>query len=325
MPLRHNYAIILDIAPVNPPVGIFLHVLVAGLSARDGRPELCGLGLTFRPSTRRSGVPKPLLHHPCRVQDCSPSAKSTAAKVSGILELHLNVEGVGLARGPTATAAGPDQRFPQHIPTRRPAPRRGRMRRRILGLQSRFHSRESPGVRAIEAPSTQNLGLARRALVKYLAARPRDYLLVATPARERRRSLCASLGTVGRRHRRTDHRGGAHRAPEDAVGGGSRQGRTVARPEVLQLQRAELRRVPRVVVTYAQVASHPTRHRVRTENRKTLVIFDEIHHGGDAKTWGEAIREAFDDATRRLALTGTPFRSDDSPSRSSTTNSVRTG
>ncbi|MBN4683709.1 DEAD/DEAH box helicase family protein, partial [Pandoraea nosoerga] len=68
-----------------------------------------------------------------------------------------------------------------------------------------------------------------------------------------------------------------------------------------------------VMVTYAQVASHPTLHRVRTEARKTLVVFDEIHHGGDAKTWGDAIREAFSDATRRLALTGTPFRSDDSP------------
>ncbi|MGB3661811.1 DEAD/DEAH box helicase, partial [Mycolicibacter algericus] len=68
-----------------------------------------------------------------------------------------------------------------------------------------------------------------------------------------------------------------------------------------------------VVVTYAQVASHPTRHRVRTEAAKTLVIFDEIHHGGDAKSWGDGIREAFSDATRRLALTGTPFRSDDSP------------
>ncbi len=65
------------------------------------------------------------------------------------------------------------------------------------------------------------------------------------------------------------------------------------------------------MVTYAQVASHPMRHRVRTENRRTLVIFDEIHHGGDAKSWGEAIREAYGDATRRLALTGTPFRSDD--------------
>jgi superfamily II DNA or RNA helicase len=66
-----------------------------------------------------------------------------------------------------------------------------------------------------------------------------------------------------------------------------------------------------IVVTYAQVARHPARHRVRTDSRRTLVIFDEIHHGGDAKSWGESIREAFDDATRRLALTGTPFRSDD--------------
>ena len=40
-----------------------------------------------------------------------------------------------------------------------------------------------------------------------------------------------------------------------------------------------------VVDTYAQVAGHPTRHRVRTENRRTLVVFDEIHHGGDAKSW----------------------------------------
>lgn len=67
-----------------------------------------------------------------------------------------------------------------------------------------------------------------------------------------------------------------------------------------------------VVVTYAQVASHPFKHRVRTENRRTLVILDEIHHAGDAKSWGEATTEAFGDATRRLALTGTPFRSDDS-------------
>ncbi|MGH3520560.1 MAG: DEAD/DEAH box helicase [Haloechinothrix sp.] len=68
-----------------------------------------------------------------------------------------------------------------------------------------------------------------------------------------------------------------------------------------------------VAMTYAQVAAHPTLHRVRTENRKTLVILDEIHHGGDAKSWGDAIREAFTPAVRRLALTGTPFRSDDSP------------
>jgi superfamily II DNA or RNA helicase len=71
-----------------------------------------------------------------------------------------------------------------------------------------------------------------------------------------------------------------------------------------------------VALTFAQVASRPDLHRRRTEAAKTLVILDEIHHGGDAKSWGDAIREAFEPATRRLALTGTPFRSDTSPIRS---------
>ncbi|TDK27623.1 DEAD/DEAH box helicase [Arthrobacter crusticola] len=65
-----------------------------------------------------------------------------------------------------------------------------------------------------------------------------------------------------------------------------------------------------VAVTYAQVASKPMLHRAKTEAAKTLVILDEIHHGGDALSWGDGIREAFEPATRRLALTGTPFRSD---------------
>ncbi len=66
-------------------------------------------------------------------------------------------------------------------------------------------------------------------------------------------------------------------------------------------------------ITYAQVAAHPMLHRNRTETRRTLVIFDEIHHAGDALSWGEAVREAFDPAARRLSLTGTPFRSDVNP------------
>ena len=68
-----------------------------------------------------------------------------------------------------------------------------------------------------------------------------------------------------------------------------------------------------VAVTYAQVASRPELHRQRTAGEPTLVILDEIHHGGDAKSWGDGIRTAFEGATRRLALTGTPFRSDTSP------------
>ncbi len=68
-----------------------------------------------------------------------------------------------------------------------------------------------------------------------------------------------------------------------------------------------------VAVTYAQVAAHPILHRQRTVNRRTLVIFDEVHHAGDALSWGDAVREAFEPARRRLALTGTPFRSDANP------------
>ncbi|QBE49987.1 DEAD/DEAH box helicase [Leucobacter triazinivorans] len=68
-----------------------------------------------------------------------------------------------------------------------------------------------------------------------------------------------------------------------------------------------------VAVTYAQVAMKPVQHRLLTESADTLVIMDEVHHGGDALSWGDAIREAYGSAKRRLSLTGTPFRSDDAP------------
>ncbi|MCT9929117.1 DEAD/DEAH box helicase [Planotetraspora sp. A-T 1434] len=84
-------------------------------------------------------------------------------------------------------------------------------------------------------------------------------------------------------------------------------------PEFKNSQGATSRDYLGVAITYAQVAMHPALHRARTEARRTLVIFDEIHHAGDAKSWGDGVREAFEPATRRLGLTGTPFRSDDSP------------
>ncbi len=68
-----------------------------------------------------------------------------------------------------------------------------------------------------------------------------------------------------------------------------------------------------VAVTYAGVGVNPLALRIRTERFKTLVILDEIHHAGDAMSWGEGVREAFEPAARRLALTGTPFRSDINP------------
>lgn len=153
----------------------------------------------------------------------------------------------------------------------------------------------------------------RRALTKYLATKPRDFLAVATPgagkttfalrvAAELLADRTVDQITVVAPTEHLKHQWAASAARSgiqldsrfsNSTGGtsGDYHG---------------------VVVTYAQVAAHPTRHRVRTENRRTLVILDEIHHAGDAKTWGDATEEAFGDATRRLALTGTPFRSDDS-------------
>lgn len=153
----------------------------------------------------------------------------------------------------------------------------------------------------------------RRALTKYLTSRPHDFLAVATPG--------AGKTVFGLR------------IAAELLSDRTIQAVTIVTPtEHLKHQWADAAAVAGlaidsnfrnttgatssdfqgVAVTYAQVAAHPTLHRVRTENRKTLVILDEIHHGGDAKSWGDAVREAFTPAVRRLALTGTPFRSDDS-------------
>ncbi|WP_026448883.1 DEAD/DEAH box helicase [Actinopolyspora mortivallis] len=154
----------------------------------------------------------------------------------------------------------------------------------------------------------------RRALTKYLATKPRDFMAVATPgAGKTTFALRVAAELIADRTVEavtvvtpTDHlkhqwalaSGGAG-IPLDSEFSNS-DGTTSA----------DYRGV---VLTYAQVATHPNLHRVRTERRKTLVILDEIHHAGDAKSWGDAIREAFTPAARRLTLTGTPFRSDDNP------------
>lgn len=63
-----------------------------------------------------------------------------------------------------------------------------------------------------------------------------------------------------------------------------------------------------IVVTYQQVATNPGALRRHAE--RCMVILDEIHHAGDERAWGDAVRRAFELAPRRLAISGTPFRSD---------------
>jgi len=64
-----------------------------------------------------------------------------------------------------------------------------------------------------------------------------------------------------------------------------------------------------VAVTYQTVAAGPALH-AASSRRPTLVIADEPHHMGDQASWGLSARQAFDQATFRLLLSGTPFRSD---------------
>lgn len=63
------------------------------------------------------------------------------------------------------------------------------------------------------------------------------------------------------------------------------------------------------ILTYSHLIQDPTLHR-RICSRDTLVIFDEIHHLGDESGWGDAAIEAFGRVNFILALSGTPFRSD---------------
>ena len=154
----------------------------------------------------------------------------------------------------------------------------------------------------------------QEALDIYLRDQPRDFLAVATPgAGKTAFALRVATELLEAQRRAGRHRRRADRAPQAPVGRRGEQGRhhastrrSATRPG------AAASDYTGVAVTYAQVAAHPVLHRRRTETRKTLVILDEVHHGGDALSWGDAVREAFEPAARRLALTGTPFRSDTS-------------
>ena len=68
-----------------------------------------------------------------------------------------------------------------------------------------------------------------------------------------------------------------------------------------------------VAVTYQTVAAGPQIHARRSAQVPTLVIADEPHHMGEHAAWGRSTVDAFGSARFRLLLSGTPFRTDDSP------------
>lgn len=66
------------------------------------------------------------------------------------------------------------------------------------------------------------------------------------------------------------------------------------------------------VATYAQVARGAGSDLLRRATRiPTFAIMDEIHHAGDNRAWGDGLKHGVENALHRLALTGTPWRRDD--------------
>ena len=152
------------------------------------------------------------------------------------------------------------------------------------------------------------------ALQAYMASQPRDFLAVATPGAGKTTfalRIATELMAKGAVRRVTVVCPTEHLKTQWSESA-ARVGLTLD-PDFTNAQREEGSFFDGVCVTYAQVAANPGLHKRRTAARPTLVILDEIHHGGDALSWGDGIREAFQGAARRLSLTGTPFRSDDSP------------
>jgi superfamily II DNA or RNA helicase len=68
-----------------------------------------------------------------------------------------------------------------------------------------------------------------------------------------------------------------------------------------------------IAVTYATLAAEPVLHRKRCAAAPTLLIADEPHHMGELAAWGRSTLSAFERAHFRLLLSGTPFRSDNTP------------
>ncbi|GMA18610.1 DEAD/DEAH box helicase [Arsenicicoccus piscis] len=152
------------------------------------------------------------------------------------------------------------------------------------------------------------------ALERYLTDAPKDFLAVATPGAGKTTfalRVAAELLQAGIVRRITVVAPTEHLKTQWAEAA-ARVGIQLD-PSFTNASGRHNREFDGVALTYAGVAMKPLLHRARTEAAPTLVIIDEIHHAGDSRSWGDALREAFEPATRRLALTGTPFRSDTSP------------
>jgi len=143
-----------------------------------------------------------------------------------------------------------------------------------------FAASASPDFLAVATPGAGKTTFALTAALTDLGAAPHRRLVVVTPTAHLKAQWARAATAFGL-HLEPDWSARDGRLPGDMHG---------------------------VIVTYQQVAANPLVLRPLT--RDAFVVFDELHHAGDERAWGDAVRFAFEPAARRLALSGTPFRSD---------------
>jgi superfamily II DNA or RNA helicase len=138
---------------------------------------------------------------------------------------------------------------------------------------------------AMATPAAGKTRFALRVAHQYLSDRAAVRIVVVCPTNHLRTQWAAAAGAVG----------------------------IQLDPNLTNEQPWEARDYHGCVVTYQQVCLAPAVFDRACRLRPTLVILDELHHAGDGKDWGTSLKQAFQLAVFRLALSGTPFRSDNKP------------
>lgn len=144
-----------------------------------------------------------------------------------------------------------------------------------------FSRRRSPNFLAVACPGAGKTTFALAACRQFLAGEPKPVVVV--------------VPTQHLKHQWADAaaRFGVHLAPEWTERAG-------LAPDMHG-----------IVTTYAQVSTASASLAALVAGG--IVVLDEIHHAADEKSWGDGVKAACAPAACRLLLSGTPFRSDDSP------------
>ena len=140
----------------------------------------------------------------------------------------------------------------------------------------------SPDFLAVATPGAGKTTFALTAAVRHLADHPGQRVVVVAPTQHLKHQWAAAAARF-RLHLDADWSARDPALPGDVHG---------------------------VVTTYPQVAT--SADQLAGLASGGFVVLDEVHHAGDDRAWGSSVLRAFGAASRRLSLSGTPFRSDTS-------------